>query len=211
MVRSGEGWGLPAGHQWGLSHGHSQGGQPTLLLAAAGCRLDVPMVSPAQSVYAQDTRSIRQVRTLISSHIPTRISMSFKGVTVGPAAVAMVRLAATSLIAVGIGAVVRLAGLGDLALAAGSAMVLAAAVFVGATIWATYLPAIHSPGARPGDASPRGQASLFGTPLFYALLVGTTGGGLLLGVASPIGVHGIIPAAAGAVSVLLARERPQRQ
>ena len=123
----------------------------------------------------------------------------------------MVRLAATSLIAVGIGAVVRLAGLGDLALAAGSAMVLAAAVFVGATIWATYLPAIHSPGARPGDASPRGQASLFGTPLFYALLVGTTGGGLLLGVASPIGVHGIIPAAAGAVSVLLARERPQRQ
>ncbi|MFL5682083.1 MAG: hypothetical protein ACJ77V_03510 [Chloroflexota bacterium] len=104
----------------------------------------------------------------------------------------VVRWAALILLGVGAGGLASWVGVGPFAVLAGVVVAFVGGVFVGATIWATYI--------RSGR-----QDDLLGPSLFRAVSVGFLGVGVVVGALSSVGVGIAIAAAAGLVVLLINR------
>jgi hypothetical protein len=122
---------------------------------------------------------------------------------------AIVRWISVILIGAALGGAVSMLGAGGFVTAIGSVLLLACGVFVGATIWATYIPFIAHPArpAEPEDA--QDHADLRGPALFRAVTIGFFGAGFCVGGLTAVGGYLVVSGTAGLIALLLTLE-PRR-
>lgn len=115
----------------------------------------------------------------------------------------VVRWISLILIGAALGGVISTLGAGTIAAAIGGPLLLGSGVFVGATIWATYIPFLAHPG-RPADLEEtQDQADLAGPGLFRAVNIGFFAAGLCGGALTTVGGYLVIAAVAGVIALLL--------
>jgi hypothetical protein len=105
----------------------------------------------------------------------------------------VVRWAALILLGVGAGGLASWVGVGPVAVLAGAVVTFACCVFVGATIWASYLRSDQ-------------QGALLGPWLFRAVSLGFFGAGGVVGALTGASVAIAIAAVTGVVVLLMTRE-----
>jgi hypothetical protein len=121
----------------------------------------------------------------------------------------VVRWAATILIGVAVGGLAGLLGGGLVATLTGAVVLFGCGLFVGATIWATYLPALGDPRRTQDTGEMEQQADLLGPGLFRAVALGFFGAGVCVGGLTAVGgVAVAIAGAAGLIVFLATAERP---
>jgi hypothetical protein len=118
----------------------------------------------------------------------------------------VVRWIATILIGAATGGAASQLGAGTAATLVGAVLLLGSGVFVGATIWATYIPIVAHPGRPPEPGEMEEQTDLRGPGLFRSVSLGFFGAGLCVGGLTAVGGYLAIAAAAGVIALLLTLE-----
>ena len=122
-----------------------------------------------------------------------------------------VRWAALILIGVAAGGLASQVGSATVAVLAGAVGLFVCGIIVGATVWATYIPALGRSRRPPGTWEIEEQGDLLGAGLFRAVALGFLGAGVIVGGLTSLSIAAIaIAAAAGAIVLVITRDEPWR-